>query len=76
MQEIFIKTEYITLGQFLKFTNIIEIGSLAKEYINENEIIVNNDVEKRRGRKLYDGYILVVNNTKYQIKNSKENENV
>ncbi len=75
MQEILIKTEYINLGQFLKFTNIVENGSLAKIYISENEILVNNEIENRRGRKLYDGYILVIDNIKYQIKKSEEIKN-
>lgn len=47
-----IETEFITLGQFLKFADVIDSGFLAKEFINEHDIKVNDLSEKRRGRKL------------------------
>ena len=51
--EIQISTEYITLGQFLKLTDIISSGGMAKMFIEDNNILVNDELEKRRGRKLY-----------------------
>lgn len=51
-----ITTEYITLGQFLKYQNIISEGSLAKSFINEHLIKVNDEENKQRGKKLYPGY--------------------
>jgi len=51
-----ITTEYITLGQFLKYQNIISEGSLAKSFINEHLIKVNDEANKQRGKKLYPGY--------------------
>ena len=35
-KKIEISTEYITLGQFLKFAGIVRSGALAKEYIINN----------------------------------------
>ena len=32
MKQVKITTEYITLGQFLKYINIIESGALAKNF--------------------------------------------
>ena len=52
--EIKIETDYITLGQFLKFTNVIDSGFLAKSFLLEHKILVNNELENRRGRKLRD----------------------
>ena len=68
MQEIFINTDFITLGQFLKFAGIISSGFEAKEFIPNNEILVDNELETRRGRKLYDGMIVEINGQKFIIR--------
>ena len=41
--QINITTEYITLGQFLKFVGIIDCGSYAKQFLLENEVLINNE---------------------------------
>ena len=50
-----ITTEYITLGQFLKFASIIDQGGEAKGYLFTHEVKVDGVVEDRRGRKLRGG---------------------
>ena len=50
-----ITTEYITLGQLLKFAQIIQNGGQAKSYLAENEVLVNGEPDQRRGRKLRPG---------------------
>lgn len=67
MKEIKINTEYITLGQFLKYCSIISSGAEAKDFLIENEVIVNNEKENRRGRKLYPGYEIEVFKKNYRI---------
>ena len=62
-----IKTEYITLGQFLKYINVIENGAMAKMYLSESEVLVNGELENRRGRKLYPDYKVVIENKEYII---------
>lgn len=52
-KEVKITSEYITLGQFLKFADVILNGGEAKEFINEHNIFVNGTVCKMRGKKLY-----------------------
>lgn len=47
--------EYITLGQFLKITDIISSGGQAKPFLAEADIKVNGEPDNRRGRKLYPG---------------------
>lgn len=55
MEEItaLINTEYITLGQLLKLADLISSGGMAKWYLNEHHVLVNQVEENRRGRKLY-----------------------
>lgn len=67
MKKVKIKTEYITLGQLLKFADVIPSGGYEKIFIQENTILVNGEEEKRRGRKLrsgdkieVDGLVLVI----------------
>ena len=55
MKKIAIYTEYITLGQFLKFSGKIRNGGEAKSFLFNNLVKVNGEKEDRRGRKLYAG---------------------
>ena len=58
MEEIQIDSPFITLSQLLKFTNIFESGGFIKMYIQNEGVYVNDDLEFRRGKKLYDGDII------------------
>ncbi|QIL45993.1 S4 domain-containing protein YaaA [Vagococcus coleopterorum] len=61
MKEKFIlKTEFITLGQFLKEITIISSGGQAKWYLRENVVFVDGEEETRRGRKLYAGMMIEI----------------
>lgn len=55
-----IKTEYITLGQFLKYANIIQSGGHTKFFLEETIIKVNGTSENRRGKKLYKDDIIEI----------------
>lgn len=57
-----ITTPYITLGQMLKFSDVIGNGSIAKVFINEHLILVNDEECKQRGKKLYPGYKISIDN--------------
>ena len=48
----------IRLGQFLKLANLIESGSQAKEVVASGEVLVNGEVETRRGRQLTMGALV------------------
>lgn len=67
MEKIKIKPPYIKLGQLLKFIDIIDTGGSEKEYLESHDIIVNGEIEKRRGRKLYNQDIVIIENKEYQI---------
>ena len=60
MESVKITTEYITLGQILKYCSIINSGAMAKDFLLENEVKVNGEIETRRGRKLYPGYVIAL----------------
>ena len=60
--------EYITLNVLLKLANIISTGGMAKIYLQENVVLVNGEEENRRGRKLYRGDVVEVENKAFIIK--------
>ena len=62
-----INTEYITLGQFLKMTDWISSGGEAKFAVKELQITVNGESENRRGRKLYAGDQISIEDKQYTI---------
>lgn len=68
-----IHDSYITLGQFLKLADIISSGGMAKPFLQQMEVFVNDEPENRRGKKLYNQDIVSIPNIgEYQIKSSNE----
>jgi len=67
MKEVKIYTEYITLGQLIKFLGIVSTGGEIKLFLTENQVFVNEIAENRRGKKLFDGDIVEILNKKYVI---------
>lgn len=65
--DIKITSEYITLGQFLKFADVIKSGGEAKQFLLENVVVVNGENDNRRGRKLRSGDIVVISGSTYKI---------
>ena len=55
MYTINLNDEFIKLGQALKAAGLVESGVDAKEVIVQGLVVVNGEIETRRGRKLYDG---------------------
>ena len=55
MEEIIIDTEFIKLDSLLKYASVVQTGAEAKLFISERLVLVDGEVEKRRGRKIYDG---------------------
>lgn len=47
--------EYIKLGQALKKAGLVDSGVTAKFVITDGQVLVNGEIEERRGRKLYSG---------------------
>ena len=68
-EKITITSEFITLGQFLKYADVISTGGEAKFFLQENEVIINGEADNRRGRKLRDGDKVEILNKVYEIRN-------
>lgn len=66
--EIFLKTNFIKLDQLLKLTSLVAIGSEAKLVIEEGKVFVNEELEIRRGRKIYPGDQVSYKDTKVIVK--------
>ncbi|MCL2522133.1 MAG: S4 domain-containing protein YaaA [Erysipelotrichales bacterium] len=62
MKLVKITTEYITLGQFLKFAAVIQTGGEAKIFLESHNIFINKIADNRRGRKLYPGDNIEIEN--------------
>lgn len=67
MEVIKIVTEYITLGQFLKFVGIIPSGAMAKQFLSTEKVYVNGEPENRRGKKLYASDVIKYNFKEYIV---------
>ncbi|MFC3747226.1 S4 domain-containing protein YaaA [Paenibacillus sp. GCM10012306] len=55
MKKILIHSGYIKLDQFLKLSDCVSTGGMAKALLQEGLVMVNGEKEERRGRKLYPG---------------------
>ena len=67
MNKVKIKTDYITLGQFLKLANAVESGVTANFVIQDGLVLVNGEVDTRRGKKLYPGDEVTFEDTTYVV---------
>ena len=56
IEKVKISTEFIKLNQFLKWLAVVDSGSQAKQVILDGKVKVNDEVETRRGRKIYPEY--------------------
>lgn len=53
-------TDMIRLGQLLKLADLVESGADAKPLVQSGGVIVNGEVETRRGRQLLPGDVVQV----------------
>ena len=68
MEIIYLRDEFIKLGQALKAAGFVESGVEAKEVIQDGLVLVNGEVDTRRGRKLYEGDVVSFENQTIEIK--------
>ena len=74
--QIEIRDTYITLGQFLKLANVISSGGMAKPFLQQMEVFVNDELENRRGKKLYDtDTVSITNIGDFEIKSNAKPTN-
>ncbi len=63
-----ITTDFIKLESFLKLANAVESGGMAKNFIQNGEVCVNDQPCLMRGKKLVDGDRVRFDNVVYVVK--------
>jgi len=66
-EKVRINEEYITLGQFLKIVDLVQSGGEAKSFLLYKDILINNEKDNRRGRKLRKGDLINIEGKVYEI---------
>lgn len=69
MEKIYIRDEFIKLGQALKLAGLVDSGVEAKDVILNGEVKVNGEVELQRGKKLYKDFIVSYNGSEFIVCN-------
>ena len=67
METIVLRDEFIKLGQAIKAAGLVDSGVEAKEVIQQGLVVVNGEIDTRRGRKLYEGDIVSFENQTVKI---------
>lgn len=65
--EIKIRDEFIKLGQALKLAGVVEDGVEAKYAIQDGLVQVNGEVDQRRGRKVYEGDVIIFEDQEIKV---------
>ncbi len=67
MEKIYIRDDFIKLGQALKLAGAVGSGVDAKMVINDGEVKVNNEVCTQRGKKLIENDTVSFDGKEYII---------
>ncbi|GFI01819.1 RNA-binding S4 domain-containing protein [Lachnospiraceae bacterium 64-25] len=67
MEKIYLRDDYIKLGQALKAAGLVESGVDAKFVIQDGLVKVNGQIEMQRGKKLHHGDILEFEGNQIEI---------
>ena len=59
LRELAVRERGLRLGQLLKLAGLVETGAEGKALLAAGEVLVNGEVEPRRGRQLGDGDVVV-----------------
>jgi ribosome-associated protein len=60
VRDVAIRGDMIRLGQLLKLAGIVDTGGELKALLAETDVLVNGELEDRRGRQLHDGDVVTV----------------
>ena len=67
MQKIYIKDDFIKLGQALKLAGLVDSGLDAKFVIQDGEVTLNGVVETQRGKKCVPGDVISFDGNSFEI---------
>lgn len=59
--------DMIRLGQFVKFAGILDSGGEVKEAIADGLVVVNGEVDRRRGRQLAIGDVVGFEGRRFRV---------
>jgi ribosome-associated protein len=60
VRDVAIGGEMIRLGQLLKLADVVDTGGELKALLAETDVLVNGELEDRRGRQLHHGDVVTV----------------
>lgn len=66
-KKILINTPFITLGSFLKLADLVLSGGEAKGFLQSHNVKVNDVIERRRGRKLFNNDVVNVTDEEFIV---------
>lgn len=66
-EKIEITTPFIKLDSFLKFCGACETGGMAKEAVQNGEVLVNGEACLARGKKLTVGCVVTLDDVDYEV---------
>ena len=66
-REVPIRDESIRLGQFLKLADLVDSGADAKPLLLQGLVLVNEEMETRRGRQLAKGDVVRLGETAVRV---------
>lgn len=62
-----INTDFITLSQLLKMEDLVSSGGEVKYFLTNEKVLVNDQEENRRGKKLYPNDVIKIHGKKFII---------
>lgn len=66
-RDVAIRDESIRLGQFLKLADLVDNGADAKPLLMQGLVVVNGEVETRRGRQLVKGDVVTLHEESVRV---------
>ena len=67
MRDVAIGDDMIRLGQFLKLAGVVDTGGELKARIADGEVLVNGEVDVRRGRQLRRGDVVTIDGEQIRV---------
>lgn len=67
MEDVEIRDETIKLGQLLKLAGLAEHGAEAKDLLADEQVLVNDELETRRGRQLVPGDVVALEDGAFRV---------
>jgi ribosome-associated protein len=65
--EVPITGEMIRLGQLLKLAGVVDDGARARTLIEDGEVSVDGEVDRRRGRQVQPGSLVDIGQTRIRV---------